>query len=107
MLQCDFEDDRFNIIIGLRFIFFFMNTVKFKQLLRSISNKITQHFGDTFTMGVRRLFSRGGQNFPGGAKTYYLPKKHPKRYYFGRPRGGKGTVLPSPADAHDLHLKLQ
>ena len=34
-------------------------------------------------MGVRRLFSRGGQNFPGGgAKTYYLPKKHLKRYYF-------------------------
>ncbi len=25
-------------------------------------------------MGVRRIFSRGGQNFPGGrAKTYYLP----------------------------------
>ena len=34
-------------------------------------------------MGVRRLFSKGGQNFPGGgAKTYYLPNIHLKRYYF-------------------------
>ncbi len=34
-------------------------------------------------MGVRRLFSRGGQNLPGGgAKSYYLPKKCPKTYYF-------------------------
>jgi len=34
-------------------------------------------------MGVRRLFSRGGQNFPGGgAKTYYLPKRCLKTYYF-------------------------
>jgi len=62
------------------------------------------------SMGVRRLFSRGGQNFPGGAKTYYLPKKHlktyyfplkkSKTYYFGRPGGVKGPLLPSPADAH-------
>jgi len=52
-------------------------------------------------MGVRRLFSRGGQNFPGGAKTYYLPLKHLKTY-FGRPGGGKGPLLPSPADAHDI-----
>jgi len=32
-----------------------------------------------------RLFSRGRQNFPGGgggAKTYYLPKKCTKTYYF-------------------------
>jgi len=30
------------------------------------------------------FFSRGGQNFPGGegGKTYYLPKKHLKTYYF-------------------------
>jgi len=41
-------------------------------------------------MGVRRLFSRGGQNFPGGAKTYY----------FGQPEGVKGPLLPSPADAN-------
>jgi hypothetical protein len=52
-------------------------------------------------MGVRRLFSRGGQNFPGeGAKTYYsiclktpktyyFPlKKVKKTYYFGQPGGG-------------------
>jgi len=67
-------------------------------------------------MGVRRLFSRGGQNFPGGAKTYYLPKKHQKHtiflqksqktYYFGWPGGGvKGPLLPSPGDAHAL-MKL-
>jgi len=56
-------------------------------------------------MGVRRLFSRGGQNFPGGgAKTYYLPKNAPKHtiffqksrktFYFGWPRGG-GARAPS------------
>jgi len=51
------------------------------------------------------FFSRGGQNFPDGArgaksKTYYLPKnalkhtifflKSRKTYYFCRPRGGAG-----------------
>jgi len=66
-------------------------------------------------MGVRRLFSRGGQNFPGGgAKTYYLPKKCPKTNYFlskkskkhnildGQRGGGRGGQVPppSPADAH-------
>jgi len=33
-------------------------------------------------MGVRRLFSKEGQHFPGGTKTYYLPKKCLKAYYF-------------------------
>jgi len=35
-----------------------------------------------YCMGVRRLLSRRGQNFPRGAKTYYLPKKCLKTYYF-------------------------
>ncbi len=63
-------------------------------------------------MGVRRLFSRGGQNFPGGVKTYYWPKKCLKTYYYHskksknilfRPArgGGKCPLLPSPADAYD------
>ncbi len=30
-------------------------------------------------MGVHKLFSTEGQNFPGGAKTYYLPKNALKR----------------------------
>ncbi len=64
-------------------------------------------------MGVRRLFSRGGQNFPGGPKTSYLAKKMPKNIPFSpkkvkksilflSDKGGKCPLLPSPADAHDL-----
>jgi len=59
-------------------------------------------------MGVRRLFSRRGQNFPGKgteAKTYQLPKKHVKSQknilFWPTRGGGKGPLLPSPADAHD------
>ncbi len=48
-------------------------------------------------MGVPPLFSRGGQNFPGGrgAKTYYLPKKHLKKYfyYFPQKSAKKHTIL--------------
>jgi len=57
-------------------------------------------------MGVPRLFSRGGgQNFPGGSKTYYLPKKCLKTYYFHSkksknilfwPAKGGGQVPPLP-----------
>jgi len=67
--------------------------------------------------GVRRLFSRGGQNFPGGAKTQYLPKKHQKdtiflkksqkTYYFGRPGGREVPPTPTPtapADDHGFNL---
>jgi len=51
-------------------------------------------------MGVRRLFSRGGQNFPGGGQkdticlknaqkhTIFFQKSQ-KTYYFGRPRGAR------------------
>jgi hypothetical protein len=66
-------------------------------------------------MGVRRLFSRGGQKFfKGGARAYFLPEKQqkgtifPKKskniLFFGRPwrarGGGQEPPLPSPADAH-------
>ena len=44
-------------------------------------------------MGVRRLFSRGGQNLPGEGKTYYLPKKHQKRYYFSKKKVKKHTTI--------------
>jgi hypothetical protein len=70
----------------------------------------------TFFQG-RAKFSRGG------AKTNYLPKKHPKNYiflekrkkvkktyYFARPGGreeGKSPLLPSPADAHVLNDYLR
>jgi len=56
-------------------------------------------------MGVRRLFSRGGQNFPGGAKTYYLPKnakihtiffqKSQKKHTILVGQGGRGASAPS------------
>ncbi len=61
-------------------------------------------------MGVRRLFSRGGQKFSRGARTYFLPKKQRKRYYFpkksrnrlflaglGRPGGGQEPPLALPS----------
>jgi len=56
-------------------------------------------------MGVRRLFSRGGQNFPGGGPkhticlknalkhTIFIQKSR-KTYYIGRPRGGGRQVPP-------------
>ena len=56
-------------------------------------------------MGVHWLFSRGGQNFPGGAKIYYLHKKSRKDTIFlkksrktnnfGR-LGGQGPPLALP-----------
>jgi hypothetical protein len=55
--------------------------------------------------GVRKLFSKGGQIFEGGAKTYYLPPKNPKRYYFRQKsaktyyfvgQGGQGPPLALP-----------
>ncbi len=54
-------------------------------------------------MGVRRIFSKGGQNFQGGrgGKTYYLPKKHPKNTAKGV---GKSLLLPSSADAYCYEL---
>jgi len=49
-------------------------------------------------MGVRRLFSRGEQNFPGGENILFalktpkyilfFSKKSQKTYYFVQPRGG-------------------
>jgi len=65
-------------------------------------------------MSVRRLFSRGGQNFPegagGGGKTILFAQKHLKSYYFPQKsakkhtifvgQGGKGPLLPTIADAH-------
>jgi len=65
-------------------------------------------------MGVRRLFFPGeGKMFQGpgaGQKHTTCPKstkkdsifleKNQKTYYFARPRGDKGPLLPSPADTH-------
>ncbi len=62
-------------------------------------------------MGVRRLFSRGGQNFPGGGQKHticlkipknilFSSKKKSKNILFWPARGVKGPLLPSPADAH-------
>ncbi len=61
-------------------------------------------------MGVRRLFSRGGQNFPGGPGTINMLKM-PKTYNFFKKvenilflsaKGGRGGggQLALPADAH-------
>ncbi len=54
-------------------------------------------------MGVRRLFSRGGQKISREGTNLILPKKTTKRYYFsqslktyyfGRPGGGARAPLP-------------
>ncbi len=61
-------------------------------------------------MGVRRLFSRGGQKLSRGGRTYFLPKKQRKKILFfpkksknilflaslGRPRGGGARAPPCP-----------
>ena len=66
-----------------------------QQLFRSFCPQYYGAFCATH-MGVRRLFSRGGQNFPGGGpKTYYLPKKRWKRYYF--PQKKSKNILFRPA----------
>jgi len=70
-----------------------------------IVTKLNYRIFSRISMGVRRLISRGGQNFPGGgAKTYYLPKKWQKHtiffqksqntYYFDRPRGASAPSCP-------------
>jgi len=57
------------------------------------------------------MYRRPQTFFQGRAKTYYLPKntlkyyfplKSQKTYFICRPvgGGGKGTLLPTPADAH-------
>ena len=60
-------------------------------------------------MGVCRLFSKGGENFPRmwrQTRTTYLPKKHLKDTISLKKIDkytilvGKGPLLPSPADAH-------
>ncbi len=66
-------------------------------------------------MGVRRLFSKEGKNFPGGQEPTFCLKsnekdtiyyqKSLKTYYFwpalvGQGGGGQEPPLPSPADAH-------
>jgi hypothetical protein len=71
-------------------------------------------------MGVRRLFSRGGQKFSrgGGARTYFLPKKVTKNILFfpkkaknilffadlGRKEGARAP-LPPPCGRPCLSLK--
>jgi len=63
--------------------------------------------------GIRRLFSRGGQNFSRGARGIKnLPYKPPKSTFFlkkvkknilfcpAKGGGGKSLLLYSPADAH-------
>ncbi len=47
-------------------------------------------------MSVRRLFSRGGQKFSGGARTYFLPKKQRKRYYFFPKKVLEHTIFGQP-----------
>jgi hypothetical protein len=40
------------------------------------------------SMGVRRLFSRGGENFPGGGQKHTFSSK--TTYYFWMAKTGKG-----------------
>jgi len=51
------------------------------------------------SMGVRRLFSRGGQNFPGG-KNIIFALKMLNNILFSFKKVEKHTIL-TPADAHD------
>jgi len=44
-------------------------------------------------MGVRRLFSRGGKNFPGGDKNILFAKKMPKNMLFSFKKVKKHTIL--------------
>ena len=41
------------------------------------------------------FFPGEGKIFQGGAKTYYLPNKHQKRYYFRLKKSIKHTILAS------------
>jgi len=44
-------------------------------------------------MGVRRLFSRGGQNFPEGGKNILFALKMPKNILFSFKKVEKHTIL--------------
>jgi len=47
-------------------------------------------------MGVRRLFSRGGRNFPGGGKNILFASKSLKHTFWPAMGGpGKGASTPS------------
>ncbi len=61
--------------------------------------KMLDNAVQVISMGVRRLFSRGGKIFTRGArgaKTYYLPKNALKILFWS----AKCPLLPSPTDAH-------
>jgi len=62
--------------------YFFKETL-FTKDYKNQKNRLRN--GDKTSMGVRRLFSRGGQNFPGGGA---------KTYYFGRPGGSRAPSCP-------------
>ncbi len=49
-----------------------MHSIRYKT-------QITHHFEN---MGVRRLFSRGGQKYPRGARTYFSPNNNKKDTIF-------------------------
>jgi len=58
-----------------------------------------------FFPGEGKIFQGGGgKNILFALKTpkniLFSSKKKSKTYYFGRPGGVKGPLLPSPADAH-------
>jgi len=60
-------------------------------------------------MGVCRLFFRGGKNILFAKKhqkdTIFLEKvKNPLFWPARKGEGGKGPVLPSPADAHVINV---
>jgi len=50
-------------------------------------------------MGVRRLFTSGGQNFPGGHK-HTICQKNAYKHTILAIQGGQAPLLPSPADTH-------
>jgi len=90
-----------------------MNCIRLEQtglnsVIRIPSIEMLNDF-NVGSMGVSILFSRGGQNFPGGqkhticiknTKNILFSSKKPKKILFWSAREGQGPLWPSSADAH-------
>jgi len=81
--------------------YFFFLSISFRAFRdNNTMPTVSQHISCTlvFTMAWASadFFPGEGKIFQGGAKTYY----------FGRPGGVKGPLLPSPADAHGFSIDI-
>jgi len=66
----------------------FIGQKQIEQVIRFLSISFKKPL--LLNIGIRRLFSRGGQNFPGGGgqKHTICLKNTKKTYHFARPGGG-------------------